>query len=77
MGQCCTAGSRLFAHKRVFDRLMEGIASEAGKISMGPGLNLVQGLTMPLLLRRLHLVRHEHGGLTGPNNSGNTSPGQQ
>src|SRR6202030_1943869 len=27
MGQCCTAGSRLFAHKRVFDRLMEGIAS--------------------------------------------------
>ena len=39
MGQCCTAGSRLFAHKRVFDRLMEGIESEAGKISMGPGLN--------------------------------------
>ena len=39
MGQCCTAGSRLFAHKRVFDKLMEGIASEAGKISMGPGLN--------------------------------------
>ena len=39
MGQCCTAGSRLFAHKRVFDRLMEGIASEAGKITMGPGLN--------------------------------------
>jgi len=39
MGQCCTAGSRLFAHKRVFDQLMEGIASEAGKISMGPGLN--------------------------------------
>ena len=39
MDQCCTAGSRLFAHKRVFDRLMEGIASEAGKISMGPGLN--------------------------------------
>ena len=39
MGQCCTAGSRLFAHKRVFDRLMEGIASEAGKISMGPGLD--------------------------------------
>ena len=39
MGQCCTAGSRLFVHKRVFDKLMEGIASEAGKISMGPGLN--------------------------------------
>src|ERR1700733_645707 len=38
-GQCCTAGSRLFAHKRVFDQLMDGIASEAGKISIGPGLN--------------------------------------
>src|SRR6202034_2711406 len=38
-GQCCTAGSRLFAHKSVYDKVMEGIASEAGKISMGPGLN--------------------------------------
>ena len=37
MGQCCTAGSRLFAHKRVFDRLIEGIASEAGKIKHGTG----------------------------------------
>ena len=37
----------------------------------------VQGLTMPMLLRRLHLARQEDGGLTGPNNSGNTSPGQQ
>lgn len=39
MGQCCTAGSRLFAHRRVFDRLMDGIASEADKIRIGPGLN--------------------------------------
>jgi phenylacetaldehyde dehydrogenase len=39
MGQCCTAGSRLFAHKRVFDKLMEGISEVAGKIRVGPGLN--------------------------------------
>ena len=39
MGQCCTAGSRLFAHKRVFDKLMDGIAAEAGKIRIGPGLD--------------------------------------
>jgi phenylacetaldehyde dehydrogenase len=39
MGQCCTAGSRLFAHKRVFDKLMEGLVSEAGKIRIGPGLD--------------------------------------
>jgi phenylacetaldehyde dehydrogenase len=32
MGQCCTAGSRLYAHKRVFDRLMQGVADRAGKI---------------------------------------------
>ena len=39
MGQCCTAGSRLFAHKRVFDRLMEGVADRAGKIRVSHGLD--------------------------------------
>jgi phenylacetaldehyde dehydrogenase len=39
MGQCCTAGSRLYAHKRVFDRLMEGVADRAGKIRVGHGLD--------------------------------------
>ena len=49
MGQCCIlAGSRLFAHKRVFDKLMEGIAAEAGKISMGPGLNPESQMPGPL-----------------------------
>ena len=33
MGQCCTVGSRPFAHKRVFDRPMKGIAAEASKES--------------------------------------------
>jgi phenylacetaldehyde dehydrogenase len=39
MGQCCTAGSRLYAHKRVFDRLMQGVADPAGKIKVGHGLD--------------------------------------
>jgi len=39
MGQCCTAGSRLYAHKRVFDRLMQGVADNAGKIRVGHGLD--------------------------------------
>jgi phenylacetaldehyde dehydrogenase len=39
MGQCCTAGSRLYAHKRVFDRLMQGVADRAGKIRVGHGLD--------------------------------------
>src|ERR1700748_2628578 len=38
-GQCCTAGSRLFVHEKLFDRLMEGVAAEAGKIRVGPGLD--------------------------------------
>jgi phenylacetaldehyde dehydrogenase len=37
-GQVCAAGSRLFAHKNVFDRMVEGIAQEAGKIRIGHGL---------------------------------------
>jgi phenylacetaldehyde dehydrogenase len=38
-GQVCAAGSRLYAHKRVFDRLIEGVAQEAGKLRIGHGLN--------------------------------------
>jgi phenylacetaldehyde dehydrogenase len=39
MGQCCTAGSRLYAHRRVFDRLMQGVADRAGRIRVGHGLD--------------------------------------
>lgn len=39
MGQCCTAGSRLYAHKSVFDKLMQGLADEAPKWKIGPGLS--------------------------------------
>jgi phenylacetaldehyde dehydrogenase len=38
-GQVCAAGSRLYAHASVFDRLVEGVAQEAGKLKIGPGLN--------------------------------------
>jgi phenylacetaldehyde dehydrogenase len=38
-GQCCCAGSRLFAHKSVHDRVVAGVADIAGKIKVGPGLN--------------------------------------
>ncbi|MEX0777146.1 MAG: aldehyde dehydrogenase family protein [Phycisphaeraceae bacterium] len=36
-GQCCCAGSRLFAHKKVFDQVVEGVAKEAKKIRLGRG----------------------------------------
>jgi phenylacetaldehyde dehydrogenase len=38
-GQCCCAGSRLYAHKSVFDRVLEGVANEAKTIHVGPGLD--------------------------------------
>jgi phenylacetaldehyde dehydrogenase len=38
-GQVCAAGSRLFAHQKVFDELIDGIAANARKIKVGPGVN--------------------------------------
>ena len=38
-GQVCAAGSRLYAHASVFERLVEGIAAEAGKLKIGHGLD--------------------------------------
>ena len=38
-GQCCCAGSRLFAHESVFDQVVEGMSDIAGKIKMGHGLD--------------------------------------
>jgi phenylacetaldehyde dehydrogenase len=38
-GQCCTAGSRIYAHKKIFDKLMAGLALEAGKAKLGLGLD--------------------------------------
>jgi phenylacetaldehyde dehydrogenase len=38
-GQCCCAGSRLYAHKDVFDQVLEGVAAQAKKIKLGPGLD--------------------------------------
>src|ERR1700726_2038391 len=38
-GQCCCAGSRLYAHKSVYDRVVAGVADIAAKIKVGPGLD--------------------------------------
>jgi len=38
-GQCCCAGSRLYAHKSVYERVVAGVADIAGKIKVGPGLD--------------------------------------
>ena len=38
-GQCCCAGSRLYIEKPVFDKVVDGIAEQAKKIKVGPGLD--------------------------------------
>jgi phenylacetaldehyde dehydrogenase len=38
-GQCCCAGSRLYIEKPVFDKVVDGIAEQAKKISVGSGLD--------------------------------------
>ena len=38
-GQVCTAGSRLFAHKSVFDKVVEGVSAAASAMKLGPGLD--------------------------------------
>ena len=36
-GQCCCAGSRLYVHRKHFDKVVEGVAGIAKKIKVGPG----------------------------------------
>ncbi len=38
-GQCCTAGSRMLVHKRVFDKVMAGLAEQVPRFKVGPGLD--------------------------------------
>jgi phenylacetaldehyde dehydrogenase len=36
-GEVCCAGSRLYVHQSVYDKVLDGIAAEAKKIRVGPG----------------------------------------
>ena len=38
-GQVCIAGSRLYAHRSVYDRVVEGVAGAAKGLKLGHGLN--------------------------------------
>jgi phenylacetaldehyde dehydrogenase len=37
-GQCCCAGSRLYAHRSIFQEVVDGVAAQARNIRLGPGL---------------------------------------
>ena len=36
-GQCCCAGSRLYVHERLFDKVVAGVADQARAIKLGIG----------------------------------------
>jgi phenylacetaldehyde dehydrogenase len=38
-GQCCCAGSRLYIEKNIFDQVVSGVADQASKIKVGPGMD--------------------------------------
>jgi len=38
-GEICAAGSRLFVHKSIFDKVVGGVADIAKKMNVGPGLD--------------------------------------
>jgi len=38
-GQCCCAGSRLYVEEKIFDKVVEGVADQAQKITVGAGLD--------------------------------------
>lgn len=52
-GQCCTAGSRLFAHKSIYEKVVNGVVAEASKLKIGHGLDRSVNLG-PLVSREQH-----------------------
>lgn len=52
-GQVCFAGSRLYAHEAIFDRLMDGLAAFAGQLKVGSGFD-PETVLGPLISRRQH-----------------------
>lgn len=38
-GQICTAGSRLFVHKSIFDKVVDGVAEQTKHFTVGPGID--------------------------------------
>lgn len=58
-GQVCVAGSRVYAHRSIYQRLVEGLAQEAAKLRLGHGLDPDVDLG-PLVDRRQadHVARY-------------------
>ena len=66
-GQVCCAGSRLYAHRKIFDQVVEGVSGAASAIRLGPGLDQTTQMG-PLVSKEqqdrvlaLHRVRPQAG----------------
>lgn len=57
-GQCCCAGSRLLVEREIFDEVVDGVAQQARKIKLGPGLS--QDTQMGPLVSEGQLLRVTH-----------------
>lgn len=55
-GQICAAGSRLFVHKKVFDRVIEGVAAFARRLHVSEGTDPKCGLGPLISNRQLERV---------------------
>ena len=62
-GQSCTAGSRLYIERSVFEQVLDGIAAETKKIRVGPGMGRQQPDLGPVVsdeqLQRVMGYMHE------------------
>ncbi|MCA9508185.1 MAG: aldehyde dehydrogenase family protein [Myxococcales bacterium] len=56
-GQACSAGSRLFIERSVFDQVVEGVVSIAKKLHIGPGMALGSELGPLISAAQLKTVR--------------------
>jgi phenylacetaldehyde dehydrogenase len=54
-GQVCAAGSRLYVHESVYDRVVEGIVARASSLRVGPGI--AQSTEMGPLISQQQLER--------------------
>ena len=54
-GQVCVAGSRLYAQRKIFDQVVEGVAEAAKNMVLGHGLN--EGTQMGPMVSRQHAER--------------------
>jgi phenylacetaldehyde dehydrogenase len=63
-GQNCCAGSRLYVHRSIFDKVVEGVSEIARGLKIGPGLDPASGLgPMVNIAHRERVLRHIECGI--------------